>query len=163
MRVSGRVLVPGCGPGHDVRELAKNAEVQEAVGLDIAPSAVERATVFGNGGRYVCGDLFHLPSDWAGSFGWVWEHTCFCAIEPELRTAYVDAVAGCLRPGGKFFGVFYLDPGHGRGESGPPFGVSPAELDRLFKCRFRLLEEWDPSQAYPGREGRERMRWMEKL
>ncbi len=157
--VAGRVLVPGCGIGHDVRALSVGAE---AVGLDISPSAVERAAALAGGGRYVCGDLFRLPAEWAGSFDWVWEHTCFCAIQPGLRTAYVEAVAGCLRSGGRFLGVFYLEPGHGPGESGPPFGVSPAELDRLFGRRFRLVAEWDPSRAYPGREGRERMRLMEK-
>ena len=157
--VVGRVLVPGCGLGHDVRALGARAE---AVGLDISPSAVERAAAMPGGGRYVCGDLFRLPFEWTGSFDWVWEHTCFCAIQPELRPAYVDAVATVLRPGGRFLGVFYLDPGHGPGESGPPFGVSPAELDWLFGSRFRLVEEWDPSRAYPGREGRERMRVLEK-
>ena len=39
--LSGRVLVPGCGSGHDVRELARHG--LEVVGLDVAPLALERA------------------------------------------------------------------------------------------------------------------------
>ena len=39
--LSGRVLVPGCGFGYDVRALA--ATGAEVVGLDIAPSAITTA------------------------------------------------------------------------------------------------------------------------
>ena len=38
----GPVLVPGCGLGHDVRRIGE--ENIPAVGLDLAPSAVERAS-----------------------------------------------------------------------------------------------------------------------
>ena len=39
--LSGRVLVPGCGTGHDVRALA--GQGLEVTGLDIAPLALEKA------------------------------------------------------------------------------------------------------------------------
>ena len=80
--VRGRVLVPGCGLGHDVRALARGgAEVE---GLDISPTAVARAREFPPAGseKYRHGDLFALERDLVGAFDWVWEHTCFCAIEP---------------------------------------------------------------------------------
>lgn len=160
--VHGRVLVPGCGFGHDVRTLAAAAD--EVVGLDLAALAVARACRFPTvgGERYVQGDLFNLPADMRGAFDWVFEHTCFCAIDPALRAAYVEAVAGALRPGGKLLAVFYLDPGNSSPDEGPPFEVSIAELDRLFLPRFKLLREWLPERAYPGREGREWMRVMER-
>jgi len=156
--VRGRVLVPGCGLGHDVRALAATAD--EVVGIDIAPSAVKAArTISSVGGEsYELADLFALPPRLRGSFDWIWEHTCFCAIDREMRAAYVAAVAGALRPGGHLLAVFYLDPGHDDPNDGPPFGVSPAELDELFSPRFTLLREWLPQRAYPGREGREWMR-----
>ena len=154
----GRVLVPGCGFGHDVRALAAGAD--EVLGIDIAPSAVKGARTFPSvgGESYELADLFALPPRLRGSFDWVWEHTCFCAIEPGMRAAYVEAVAGALRPGGHLLAVFYLDPGPGHPDDGPPFGVSLAELDALFVPRFTLLREWLPQRAYPGREGREWMR-----
>jgi SAM-dependent methyltransferase len=157
----GRGLVPGCGFGHDVRALATTAD--EVIGLDIAPSAVEAADRSPKAGRerYVVGNLFDLPPELRGAFDWVFEHTCFCAIDPKMRPAYVEAVAGALKPGGKLLAIFYLDPGNHSPDEGPPFEVSVAELDRLFLPRFALEREWLPQHAYPGREGREWMRLMD--
>lgn len=160
--VTGRVLVPGCGLGHDVRALA--AQGAEAVGLDIAPSAVEaarRVPPVANE-RFELGNLFDLPPEMRGAFDWVWEHTCFCAIDPSMRVAYVEAVHGALKPGGHLLAVFYLDPGNTTPGEGPPFEVSVAELDRLFLQRFELIREWLPAKAYPGREGREWMRVLRR-
>lgn len=158
--VTGRVLVPGCGFGHDVRALAAGGA--EVIGIDIAPSAVEAASKIPTTHHetYELADLFALPPHLRGSFDWVWEHTCFCAIDPSLRSAYVEAVAGALKPGGHLLAIFYLDPGQSGPDEGPPFEVSIAELDRLFLPHFTLVREWLPERAYVGREGREWMRLM---
>jgi hypothetical protein len=131
-------------------------------GIDIAPSAVEGARKFPRAGReeYEVADLFALPPRLRGSFDWVWEHTCFCAIDPSQRVAYVEAVASALVPRGQLLAAFYLDPGNDHPDEGPPFEVSVAELDRLFLSRFTLVREWLPARAYPGREGREWMRLL---
>jgi SAM-dependent methyltransferase len=162
---AGRVLVPGCGMGHDVRAIAMGAAVREVGGLDVAPSAVAGARRLGgvSGVRFEQGDLFALPEGWEGAgFDWVWEHTCFCAIAPAFREAYVEAVWRVLRPGGHLLAIFYLDPGLDPGEEGPPHGVSLAELDLLFGRRFQLEREWAPRGAYPGREGREWVRLLRR-
>lgn len=161
-RVEGRVLVPGCGFGHDVRALA--AQGADVLGLDIAPSAVEGARRIPAvaGECYELGDLFALPPAMHGTFDWVWEHTCFCAIHPSQRAAYVEAVHSALRPGGHLLGVFYLDPGNDSPDEGPPFEVSVTELNRLFLPRFELLREELPARAYPGREGREWLRVLRR-
>ena len=163
--VRGRVLVPGCGFGFDVRLLA--AAGAEVVGLDIAPSAIERAQALipcsaDKRERYELIDFFALPASLRGGFDWVWEHTCFCAIDPTMRPQYVESVAAALRPGGQFLAVFYLNPQMDPGETGPPFGVTPAELDALFDPRFELLRDWPPARAYSNRVGRERMRLYRK-
>jgi SAM-dependent methyltransferase len=167
--VSGRVLVPGCGFGYDVAAIARVPAVSEAVGLDIAASAVagakERLAGVGRA-RVIEGDLFARPQEAAGGFDWVWEHTCFCAIDPSRRNDYVDAVAGWLRPGGQLLGVFYLRPWDTEEEnrtSGPPFGCTAEELDRRFAPRFEIVRAWDPPATYPGREGREQMRWLRRV
>ncbi|MEK0445691.1 MAG: hypothetical protein RLZZ399_1012 [Verrucomicrobiota bacterium] len=163
--VKGRVLVPGCGLGHDARAIARAEGVSEVVGLDLAPSAVRAACALGgpSGLRFEEGDLFALPEGWAGEgFDWVWEHTCFCAISPTLRQAYVEAVWGLLRPGGHLLAIFYLEPRMDRGEEGPPFGVTREVLDTLFGARFELVSEWAPRAAYAGREGREWVRCLRR-
>lgn len=163
MPMRGRVLVPGCGLGHDARAIAALPET-EVVGIDIAPTAVELARgrrVVGQE-RYEVADLFALPESYGGAFDWVWEHTCFCAIPRARREDYVKAVRSVLRSGGRLAAIFYLDPGWDDPEQGPPFGVSVEELDRFFlgACRFELEREWVPARAYAGREGRELIRVM---
>lgn len=166
----GRVLVPGCGYGHDVRAIAeartrgRGSGECVVVGIDIAPGALRRAAAFQNvaGETYALADLFALPPSLHGAFDWVWEHTCFCAIHPQMRTRYVEAVAGALKPAGHLLAVFYLDPDMDAREEGPPFGVAVTELDRLFDAHFQLLREWPPARTYEGREGREFMRLLQK-
>lgn len=160
--VTGTVLVPGCGVGYDVRALATGGA--EAVGLDVAPSAIRAAEALPRAGRerYELADLFALPGHLRGAFDWVWEHTCFCAIDPARRADYVSAVQEALRPDGRLLAIFYLDPGQASPDEGPPFEVSIAELDRLFLPHFTLEREWLPEHAYPGREGREWMRLMRR-
>jgi SAM-dependent methyltransferase len=159
----GRVLVPGCGFGHDVRVIARaGAGKAEVLGVDIAPSALEGARALSlraaSGDHYELADLLALPPHLQGVFDWVWEHTCFCAIDPAMRVRYVTAIAEALKPQGQFLAIFYLNPSLDPGKQGPPFGVSTAELDALFDPRFELLSDWLPKRAFPKRKGRERMR-----
>lgn len=153
----GRVLVPGCGIGHDARRLA--AHGCEVVAIDIAPLAIERAKQQDTerGVDFRVADLFEPPDDLRGSFDLVWEHTCLCALEPSMRENYVAAIRGALKPGGGVAGVFYMNPDLDPGESGPPFGISLDELIALWeKGGFEIAEHWVPGTAYEGRAGRER-------
>ncbi len=165
--LKGEVLVPGCGLGHDVRALAAG-HATAVCGLDLSPAALEQARRRPPAGNetYQEADLFALPPEFCGRFDWVFEHTCFCAIDPVRRPEYVRAVARALRPGGGLLAIFYLNPWKD-GEptppgGGPPFGVTVQELDALFAGHFELREEWLPTRAYPGREGRELIRLMHK-
>lgn len=165
----GNILVPGCGTGHDVRALARLGTMDHILGLDIAPSAVAAAQSQGGGAKvsYEVADLFHLPARFVESCDWVWEHTCFCAIDPAKREEYVDAVYGVLKPGGHLLGVFYLNPydnDHSPGEH-PPHGVTEAELVSRFSAsgRFEMVERYVPSRSYPGREGLELVLRLRKV
>ncbi|MHC4922470.1 MAG: methyltransferase domain-containing protein, partial [Planctomycetota bacterium] len=117
---AGRALVPGCGFGHDVRLLA--ARGWDATGIDFARPAVREAKRLAKatgtrGASFERRDLFRLPRTWAGSFDLVFEQTLFCAIHPDRRDDYVEAVGSVLRPGGQVFGLFF----NIRPEEGPPF------------------------------------------
>jgi SAM-dependent methyltransferase len=161
--LTGRVLVPGCGRGHDVQALAEAGAT--VVGLDFSPLAVKQAKELAANAPYagriefVLGDFFKLPPAFAGSFDWMVEHTCLSAIEPHLRPDYVRSAAYALKPGGKIFGIFFTNPDV---ETGPPFRISKEELSALLDPHFTLLEEWVPKECFPGREGRELIRILQK-
>lgn len=160
--ISGHVLVPGCGRGHDVRLLAQQGA--ETTGLDLSPSAIRKATYYDNPStaHFEVGDLFALPSKWNSHFDFVFEHTCFCAIDPSMRPDYVQAVHQALKPGGHLLAIFYViiddpDPNH------PPYPVSIEAIDSFFHSHFETQRAWTPQKAYPSRQGgKEQMRLLRK-
>ena len=184
-RAPGKTLVPGCGFGHDCRELARHgfqvtgldisaravAEAKRLVGRD-ARSVSRRGPSMDSGGgkpgglpalqrrnlRFLHGDFLNLSARYRGRYDWLFEHTCFCAIDPALRDRYVVAAAAALKRGGYLLGVFYnIQP-----KSGPPFGTTREELLERFRPHFRLLSSTVP-RSYPNRAGKELlMLWRKK-
>jgi len=158
--LDGRVLVAGCGFGHDVRAIA--AHGAEVLGLDIAPGAVDGAQQFPVVGQesFRLGSLMPLATSLTGQFDWVWEHTLFCAIDRDQRTAYRDAVVAALKPSGHFLAIFYIITDN-EGD-GPPFDTNRDELDALFGNDLTLLREWVPGTNYESRQGKELMHLYQK-
>ena len=85
----GQAAVPGCGRGHDARALAKAG--WQVTGLDIAPSSVLMAQKLAADEALAIdfqqGDF--LRDEPPQPFDLLFEHTLFCAINPEHREAYV--------------------------------------------------------------------------
>ena len=83
--ITGRVLVPGCGAGHDVRALA--VQGADVIGLDIAPRAIDKAKSFSASWNecYEMGDFLNLGKQYHHSFDWIVEHTCLCAVDTSER------------------------------------------------------------------------------
>ena len=159
--LQGEIFVPGCGSGQDVRALSTAAN--HVVGIDFARRAITKANARRRVAKeeYLLADLFALLSELDGQFDWVFEHTCFCAIDPARRTDYVRTVVRLLKSGGKLLAVFFLNPDHD--EEGPPYGVSRTELEEFFGKFFAVEQEWIPARTHPGREQRELMRVLAKL
>ncbi|MEB8347469.1 methyltransferase domain-containing protein [Flavobacteriaceae bacterium KMM 6898] len=129
-----RILVPGAGHGHEVAYLHqlgfKNVYV-----VDLAEQPLKRIeTVCPDfpKDRLKQADFFELSYP---DFDLVLEQTFFCALRPELRTAYVQKMSALLRPGGKIVGLFFDFP---LTKAGPPFGGSKKEYETLFKHSFRI-------------------------
>lgn len=152
----GPVLVPGCGLGHDVRWLAESGTAAHGVDLSATAVALAGARTSSQSATFETADF--LDPGWRSgrTYPAVWEHTCFCAIDPALRGEYARAAADLLGPGACLCGVFYLIPTDNPSDpGGPPFAVTVEELDRLFSPWFERVHGWIPERAYPGREGRE--------
>jgi cyclopropane fatty-acyl-phospholipid synthase-like methyltransferase len=151
------VCVPGGGTGHDACEWAKAGF--RVYGYDIAPSAVQLSTerMHASGLRAEFRKLDFLRQEPPFAFDWVFEHTLFCAIQPEERDLYVQAVRRWIKPDGNYLAVNYLIPD----QDGPPFGTTREEILRRFSPYFRLQADWVP-RSYPNRTGLERMFWWRR-
>lgn len=136
---TGRIAVLGCGGGHDAMLFAEAGF--EVVGFDFAQTAIDRANARANdrgiaGIQFLKRDIFDLETEFASGFDYVLEHTCFCAIDPELRSRYVQLIHTILKSQGQLISIFYT---HNR-SGGPPFGVKPQEILDYFEPQFdRIL------------------------
>jgi SAM-dependent methyltransferase len=149
----GRMIVPGCGRGHDALQFARAGF--DVLGLDFAPQAIAEARAAaaqaGSSARFVQADLFALPAAWDGTFDYVLEHTCLSAFAPDRRPAYVAAVARLLRPRGRYIALFFT---HGY-PGGPPFDITVDEIKTLFTPRFVLEHLAPPARSVRQRQGKE--------
>ena len=154
-----RVLVPGCGSGHEVKALAEAGYDVRAI--DLAPAAVARARQ--NVGprfaeRVIVGDFFTQDLGPAASFDLVYERYFLAALPPQLREAYRDRVAQLLKYGGILAGCFYYQ--ETKPADGPPFGLAWGEADELFGRYYVLVKDDPIKDSLPRFAGRER--WQER-
>ncbi len=131
-----RILMPGCGSGHEARYLAEQS-FQHITVIDIAPLAVEimkknladyqQVTV-------IEGDFFAHT----GKYDLILEQTFFCALNPDLRTKYVQKMSELLTENGKLVGLLFGV----QFPKNPPFGGSREEYLDLFLEKFdiKILE-----------------------
>lgn len=161
--VKGRTLVPGCGRGHEVA-LAVSLGL-DATGLDIAPTAIAEAKALYPqiADRYIIGDLFNPAPELRGAFDVVLEHTCMSGLPPALRASYRRGIDLTLKPGGLLIGVWFINPNLDPGYEGPPFPFSVPALTALFADGYTIVDDYVPDVAFPGREGRERLRVLRRV
>jgi len=140
LKPPARVLIPGCGRGHEAVFLAGHGF--GITGLDIAPSAVrhleKELAEAGLTGEVILGDLFDYQP--AEPFDVVYEQTCLCAIQPEQRSAYESKLYDWLRPGGHLLALF-MQTG---AEGGPPFHSDLLAMRKLFSEERWLWPETEP-------------------
>lgn len=149
----GRACVVGCGTGAEPVALARRGF--EVVGLDLSPIAAERARALaaeqGAELEVLVGDVLDPPEELRGTFDYVLEQTCYCAIHPSDRGRYREGVWSLLRPGGRLFGVFFdvevPEP--------PPFGIGLDELREDFRAPWVVEALGRATGSAPGREGKE--------
>jgi SAM-dependent methyltransferase len=161
--VRGCALVPGCGRGHEVALAVEHG--LDATGLDIAPTAVAEARALYPhlSERFVMGSLFDPPEEMRGAYDVVLEHTCMSGLPPMLRANYRRGIDLTLRRGGLLIGVWFINPALDPGKEGPPFPFSVADLTALFAEGYAIVEDYMPDVAFPGREGRERVRVLRRV
>jgi SAM-dependent methyltransferase len=152
----GRMLVPCAGRGHDAREFARHGF--DVTAIDFSAYAVQEMERLADPQapvHIIQQDMFQLPHEWDGSFDYVLQYTCFCAIDPKRREDYAELIGRLLKPGGTYIDLaFPLDGRLG----GPPYAVSEAEIAALFERRgFKLLLEEKPEDSVSPRRGAEKL------
>ena len=86
-------------------------------------------------------------------FDLIFEHTLFCAINPNKREDYIRATKNWLKPKGQYLAVNYIIT---EDDAEPPFSTSAEELDIKFKPFFNLVNRWTP-RSYDNRQDKELM------
>lgn len=137
-----RILIPGCGYGHELLELARRGF--EVWGLDIAPTPLqqvrERLAQAGLTAHLVEGDV----RDWQPErpFDAVYEQTCLCALVPADWPRYEAQLYRWLRPGGRLFALLMQTDRPG----GPPYHCGLEGMRELFSSeRWR----WQSLNPHP--------------
>ena len=157
----GRALVPGGGRGYDAILLAQAGLEVDLV--DFAPAALESALSLAAQAKVTLNvfrqDFFALPklSFHRNSYDLIWEYTFFCAIPPEKREAYAQAIPLLLRKNGYFFGLFFPLAST---EAGPPFLVEKEEIVNLFSSHSIQFET--PLESVKPRAGRELLGFFQR-
>ncbi len=146
-----RVLVPGCGLGHEVFFLARLG--YEVTAVDFAQGAIEglRSRMGDLPVSALQRDIFSLPEDHANSFDVVLEHTCFCAIPLEMRPGYAEVMQKLLKQDGRLVGLFYETDA----EEGPPFRTTKEDIMHHFEKYFEITRIERPIDSFEGRIGKE--------
>ncbi|XP_074340077.1 putative thiol methyltransferase 2 isoform X5 [Apium graveolens] len=158
----GRALVPGCGSGHDVIAIASSDRY--VVGLDISESAIEIATKLSSSSPSSNHHTF-LKTDfftWQPTelFDLVFDYTFFCAIEPDMRSAWASRIQNLLKPNGELITLMFPISDH---VGGPPYKVSVADYEEvLHSVGFRATSIMENELAIGPRQilflqGREKL------
>ena len=150
----GRVLIPGCGTGYEVQ--AFHDAGFDVTAMDFSPVALERARHhLGPLGDRVRLDDFFADRSLTGPFDLIYERTFLCSMPPARWPVYAQRMTQLLPPRGRLIGLFF----HGDEPDGPPFPITPAHSDELFRPAFRLTHDEPVADSLPLFAGRER--WQE--
>jgi SAM-dependent methyltransferase len=162
-----RVLVPGCGSGHEIAALA--AAGFEVLALDFSAAAVAQARA-------------HLPAPLAARslrqadyftfeaalaepaaqppFDWIYERAFMPALPPARFADWAARTAALVRPGGLLAGLFIVGASLPQPRSGPPFATTRAELEALLGAAFECIDAQvlPPAEMLPVFQGR--LTWL---
>ncbi len=153
-----KILIPGAGNGYEPIYLYKHGFSNINV-LDLAKKPLKhiknQIPEFPQE-RLIKTDFFeHI-----GKYDLILEQTFFCALPPEMRTAYAKKMHSILNPEGKIAGVLFDFP---LTEKGPPFGGSLNEYRELFTPLFNIRKLEPCYNSIKPRAGSELFFIFEKL
>jgi len=131
------ILVPGCGHGHEVIELAKLGFTVTAIDIAASPvtSLRNRLANQSLSAEIIQENLLNWKP--ATTFDAIYEQTCLCALEPQDWSAYEKKLQQWLKPEGRLFAIFMQT----NKEGGPPYHCEISEMRRLFSSGWKWPDE----------------------
>jgi SAM-dependent methyltransferase len=145
-----KILIPGGGNSYEAEYLFKNGFKNVFV-VDFSKSAIEniqkRIPNFPSS-QLIHGDFFELEN----SFDLIIEQTFFCAINPNLRAAYIVKMHQLLKSKGKLVGLMFNAP---LNKDKPPFGGNKEDYLVSFKLLFNIEKMQACYNSFGNRKGRE--------
>ncbi len=132
-----RILVPGCGNGYEVLQLAQKGF--DVTAIDIAPSPIKnlssslkKANLKAN---LIQADFFNWTPE--SPFDAIYEQTSLCALPPELWVQYEKQLYQWLKPEGVLLAQFMQT----NQEGGPPYHCEMQDMNELFSDKRWLWSE----------------------
>lgn len=141
-----RILIPGCGFGHEAVYLATQGFTHVTV-IDLVDDALQKLRESYPEVNSVTGDFFTHE----GAYNLILEQTLFCAILPEKREEYIKKVAELLADGGTYAGVLFDRDFEG----GPPFGGTATEYAGYLEPHFSTFKLEPCYNSIDARKGTE--------
>jgi 2-polyprenyl-3-methyl-5-hydroxy-6-metoxy-1,4-benzoquinol methylase len=133
-----RALVVGCDLGDDAEYLA-GLGIQTTA-FDISPTAIDwcKQRFPDSSVTYTIANTLHPPDTWREQFDLVVEIYTLQVLPAEIRPHGMEALAGCLKKGGRLF-IF----ARGREDSEPlggvPWPLTRAELDEFIRLGLQEM------------------------
>ncbi|PRY87141.1 methyltransferase domain-containing protein [Mongoliibacter ruber] len=126
-----KILIPGAGNAYEAKYAFENG-FQNVYVLDLSSYPLgkfKKSCPSFPDSQLLQEDFF----DHEGEYDLIIEQTFFCALDPELRKAYVSKMHSLLKPAGRLVGVLFgIEFSH----DGPPFGGVKEEYLPLFREKF---------------------------
>lgn len=135
-----RVLIPGCGRGWEVDELA--AAGADVIAVDVVEvvldSLHERLEENALEAELLLEDVLALELE--DPVDAIYEQTCLCALDPDDRVAYESKLHRWLKPGGRLYALFMQTDG----KPGPPWHCDLDDMRDLFP-----EDRWEWQESEP--------------
>ena len=153
-----RILIPGCGNGHEVLALAEQGF--DVVAIDIAPTPIENLQQKLQNKAYqvelVQADFFTWQCQ--NPFDAIYEQTSLCALAAEQWTGYAQCLHDWLKPQGKLFAQFMQTGQAG----GPPFHCEISVMNDLFSAEKWVWSEQHKTEVIHSEFRHEQLFLLEK-
>lgn len=151
------VLIPGGGNAYEVAA-AYGLGYTKVHLLDIALPPIVR--FLKSNPSFPKSQVHHQDFfDHEGKYDLILEQTFFCALNPNVRSAYVQKMFHLLKPGGKLVGVLFDREFSG----GPPFGGNAEEYKGYFSPYFKIVKFERCYNSVSPRQGTELFIILKKL